>query len=539
MPQGGPIDYTPPEIVLTFPPSNSTEVRPDIDIEIHFSKAMTKDKTTSSVFISPRIGESLEYKWKGQKLIIKTNRLLQENKTYVVTIGIGASDIHNNYLVKSYSVAFSTGKSIDQGEIYGRVFLKGNSSIWAYSLNDTQEPNPSTDAPEYMTQSDNEGDYRLQYLSLGKYRLFAVQDLNSDLNWDVDAEPIGVGTKDVELTSEESRVGNINFLIVKRDSTEVKLLGCQPLDKTKLQLEFNKDPDTNSLFDSGNYKITSETDDSKLVKIDKIYLPAGQMRKPCLVFEDLNPQESYRLTIINITDLWSNKLDSANRSCVFVGTSKVDTVPPSIFATSPKNKEIAISLATEIRFYFTEPMNAKSIENSFLVKDSSGVRVDGNIKWLGWAILVFVPKDSLQGSSTYRAELDGNNVFDLAGNRMLDTSFKMPFTTANPDTLGQLSGTVGVRDTSYGSRDVVVKATQNGNGLTRDYRKILKASGSYRFDNLLPGKYIISAFLDFNRNGKLDLGNPFPFVPAEPQVVYPDTITVRSRWETEGIDMVF
>ncbi|MCJ7507383.1 MAG: Ig-like domain-containing protein [candidate division Zixibacteria bacterium] len=537
MPQGGPIDYTPPEIVLTFPPSNSTEVKPDIDIEIHFSKVMNKDKTTSSIFISPRIGENLEYKWKGKKLTIKTNGLLQENKTYVVTVGMGASDIHNNHLVKSYSFAFSTGKSLDQGEIYGRVFSKGNSSIWAYSLNDTQEPNPSTDTPEYITQSDNKGDYRLQYLSLGKYRLFAVQDVNSDLNWDVDDEPIGVGTRDVELTSEENKMGSINFVIAKRDSTEVKLLNCQLLDKTKLQLEFNKDPDTNSLFDSRNYKIISEMDSSELAKIDKIYLPAGQMRKPCLLLEGLKPQESYKLTITNLTDLWSNKLDSASNSCVFVGTSKLDTIPPSVFVTSPKNKEIAVPLDAEIKFSFTEPMNAKSVEDGFFLEDSSGVKIGGNMKWLGSTDLVFVPKDSLRGSSTYRAGLDGNNVFDLAGNHMLDTSFKILFTTVNLDTLGQLSGKIEVSDTSY--RDIIVTAIQSGNGLTGDYRKTLKISGQYRFNNLLPGKYLISAFLDLNRNGKLDLGNPFPFVPAEPQVVYPDIITVRSRWETEGINLTF
>jgi uncharacterized protein (DUF2141 family) len=539
IPPGGPIDYTPPEIALTVPPSNSIEVKIKTDIEINFSESMDREKTKNSIFITPEIGGGFEYKWKGKKLIIRLRKFLEENKTYVVTVGTSASDIHNNRLVKPYSFAFSTGKALDQGEIYGKVFSKENSSIWAYSINNGEEPNPSSEPPEYVTQSDNKGDYKLQYLSLGRYRVFAVQDLNNDLNWEIDTEPIGITTRDVNLTSEEKSQGNINFVVTKRDSTKISLLGCQVLDRNKLQLEFDKEPDSLSLFELKNYKVDSEIDSSQFVKINEIYLPTGQMKKPCLVIEGLKPKGSYKLVITNLTDVWSNQIDTSSNFCTFLGMDKMDTIPPSIFATIPKDKEQAVSLDAEIKFFFNEPMNTKSIESRFFLKDTSDVKIDGDMKWIDSVIFVFTPKDSLQGCSIYRAGLEGDKVFDLAGNHISDSLFKIVFTTVNPDTLGQLSGRIEVSDTSYKYGDIIVIATQTGSGLTRDYRKILKTAGSYKFTNLLPGKYVISAFIDLNGNGKLDLGNPFPFVLAEPQIFFADTITVRSRWETEGIDLIF
>jgi len=344
----------------------------------------------------------------------------------------------------------------------------------------------------------------------------------------------------VILSSEENSQGNLNLVMAKRDTGGPSLLGCQLLDKNKLQLELDEEPDSFSLFELKNYEIVCETDDSQFAKVNGIYLPAGQRKRPCLLVGGLKPRENYKLIISNLTDKWSNQIDTSFNSCTFLGTDKIDTIPPSIFSTSPKNGEYAIPLDAEIKFFFNEPMDLKSVEDHFFLKDSSEVRVGGDMKWVDFVMFIFIPSDSFQSSFFYQAGLEGDEVFDLAGNRMADSLFKIVFNTVNPDTLGQISGRIKISSNDlYQSGQIIVVATGVGGGLSKVYRNILKSVGPYRFNNLLPGKYTLGAFMDFNENGKLDFGNPFPFVRSEPQIFYADTITVRSRWETEGINLIF
>ncbi len=61
----------------------------------------------------------------------------------------------------------------------------------------------------------------------------------------------------------------------------------------------------------------------------------------------------------------------------------------------------------------------------------------------------------------------------------------------------------------------------------------------FKFERILPGKYFLSGYMDLNHNQAFDLGLVNPYSPMEPFAVYPDTIYVRSRWETEGIELKF
>ena len=542
LPPGGPVDMTGPQVVSSLPANGSSKVGTDIYIEIEFSEAMNKERTDSSIFVSPVTEETFKYKWKGKKLIIKPSRVLLKDRTYVVTVGAQATDLHENHLAKPYSFAFSTGESVDQGEIDGSVFSWGEAtvkaSIWAFQVDRREDPNPAINMPEYVTQPDDAGNYKMQFLSLGKYRLYAVGDVNTDLNWDIEEEPIGVSSGDVQLTADRYLKVGCNFVISKRDTAGPSLLACQVLDERKLQLEFDKDPDSVSVLDLDDYKIICESDTSLSPRINCAYVLADQIKKSYLLIESLEPSKSYKLTVDGLADQWANPIDSAFSSCIFSGTNKKDTIPPTILFSSIRDRQSAVPLDAEMEFCFSEPMDMPSVEESFFIKDTSGKSLDGNTKWSNCLVFAFNPRDSLKSNFTYEAGFEAGKVFDLSGNRMSDSLVKIKFVTVDPDTLGQISGEVGISNNSYVSGQIVVEAVSMGN--TRGtYRKILRKPGEFRFTDLLPGEYTVGAFIDLNENFRLDLGVPFPFVPSEPRVVYPDTITVRSRWETESVNLSF
>jgi uncharacterized protein (DUF2141 family) len=72
---------------------------------------------------------------------------------------------------------------------------------------------------------------------------------------------------------------------------------------------------------------------------------------------------------------------------------------------------------------------------------------------------------------------------------------------------------------------------------TKKYHKSLPQPGPFLFENILPGKYMIGAYADLNGDGNLTIGNPKPFTPSEPFTFLADTISVRSRWDTQGVEL--
>lgn len=84
-------------------------------------------------------------------------------------------------MAQSFSLAFSTGDSIDQGQITGKVYgLKQNETfnIFAYLLSDTSDFNPFETKPDYISQTGEEGSFALKFIKAGCYRLLAVEDRN-------------------------------------------------------------------------------------------------------------------------------------------------------------------------------------------------------------------------------------------------------------------------------------------------------------------------------------------------------------------------
>ena len=62
----------------------------------------------------------------------------------------------------------------------------------------------------------------------------------------------------------------------------------------------------------------------------------------------------------------------------------------------------------------------------------------------------------------------------------------------------------------------------------------LPEAGAYEIGNMLPGNYIIEAYVDSDGNGLYTYGKPDPFQFAERFAVFPDTVNIRPRWIKEG-----
>ena len=545
---------TPPQVLEVFPQNNSLNIDTKTNITLIFSEGMDKEKTEKSIFITPVPETPFKFKWKKNKLVLEPSQPLQKDRTYVINLGANAQDLHNNKLGKSYSFAFSTGEKLDAGFISGKTYFQSKKekgvSIWGYPYSKEKDskfvqngsnwrsvgPDPKKDKPEYATLSDQNGEYSLSYLAKGLYRLFAVKDLNNDLLWDPDKEPLGVATKDVNLSQDSLSFSEIDFTLIQRDTTLPTLLNCQGMDKRTVRLEFDKPLSFRagqSLYEKDNYKLFSDTLLEQSLKVEQVYTKGEDFQKVYLITDEM-AKKKYTVYVQNLFDLAGNPINPQSNNCIFEGSELEDKAPLKILSTDPQPGAKNIPLDTEIKLFFEKPPEKNSAEKGFVLKDSLEERVEGKFLWENPAELVFKPDKVLQGKMKYNLSL--KEIVDLWGNSLADTSFKLVFSTLNPDTLGSISGSVQNLTNSKGEITITMEKIEIPK---LKYEKKSKEQSEFKFENIFPGKYNLKAYLDLNGNGILDQGKVLPFEPAEPEIFYPDTLNIRPRWETEGVILKF
>ena len=546
MPPGGPEDTTPPEVLAVSPTPDTTHVDVDSKIKITFSERMLARITEESIFISPLPRKPPDFSWKGRELVLTPQEPLQPERTYVISIGTDAQDLRRNRLSQSYTFAFSTGSRLDCRKISGEVWTKKEVglgremgiSIWAYLISgDKTEIDPQKQKPDYVTQANGRGEYILENLSPGEYRLFAVQDVNRDLAWDWEKEAVGMTAQDVELTEQVTTRTHVDFVLAKRDRAGPNLLRCFSINRNLVRLEFDEELAGEPILDPDNFRILAASG-QRALRITFVFFRDTDTRKIFLITEQMSPGEEYELSVLEARDKAGNFLDTVSSVCLFEASEVFDTLAPQITQTSPQDGETDVPFDAKTKLTFDEPPDRESVEAAFSLIDSNQAQVSGRSWWSSPNEFAFAPDSLLCGNMKYQIKLLGAAVSDLLGNRSTtDSAFTSSFVTSDPTNMGAVSGSVEMVDKEEPKSIVLTLWSLEKPKLS--YQITLARPESFLFERVLAGKYFLGGCIDSDGNGDFSLGQTEPFVPVEPFTTYPDTIRVRPRWETEGLRLTF
>ncbi|MBN2356261.1 Ig-like domain-containing protein [candidate division KSB1 bacterium] len=533
-PPGGPVDKTPPRILSTSPRSDSTGIAQHTRIQILFSESVDKKSVQESIFITPLSPEGVTYKWHGKRLEINFPQGLLPDRTYVITIGTGAKDRRNNPMTDSYAFAFSTGDSLDRGAIggrlYGEIKIEGI-QVWAYDLNATPDPDPSQTAPLYVTQASANGDFVLSYMALGLYRIFAVDDRDLNSRYDAEREALGITAKDYELSFHQPRSSGISLRLALRDTTRPQLSEIRSTDQRHLILRFSEKMAADKISLKNNYEIYAGPDTLEILDCFIDHRNSGFVH---LLTSAQTAGKSYQLRLKNGFDLAMNTMQADACTLSFTGNGEPDSIRPYIIQSAPKDRANFFAVDSTLELFFSESMDTLSVERAVVLMDTGKTAVSGRFIWSNGAHGIFAPDQSLVPMMNYTLQAVVDSIFDRSGNPLADTSLVIRFKTMNPDTLSEISGALQDAD-STAKGDFFLHA-RSASGA--QYDLVLDAVGPYTFTKLLPSTYTLEVFRDEDHNGRYTLGEPFPFSPAERFYVYPDTISVRSRWPNEGNDII-
>ncbi len=535
---GGPVDDIPPLILNTVPENLSLMVKNDIEVKFEFNERMNRSSVEKAIFISPVPDSKPEYKWNGYKnLTLRFGDELTEDRTYVISIGSAAADEHKIKLGESYNLAFSTGDRIDNGTIAGAVFGHAKKSkvlLFAYLLEDSLDVEPAETNPDYITQPNNNGEYRFMHLAYGRYRVFAVEDLDENGKYFIGKDNIAISTKDDAVLVETDTSATFSFYgfqsIDTLNPVIVSLLTIDNRHLTIRSLEPLVLPDNiDSIW------AVSRRDEQKI--IPKVMYPDVEEANIFhLHFEGLSDNTEYDIFFGGLKDLSDNKLDSISRKRTFTSSAERDTTPPQLISVTPQRGNEVVYSGDHIKINFDEGIQKESILSALNIFISDSVSVNYDLvskypnKWEAFTT------DGWKSGRNYKIQMNLEEIRDLRGNSMPDSLWSSKFQVVANDTFGIISGLL-VDDLESGVA-IHLTASPFNKKAKKLYSKV-DTVGNFQFDKVLPGKYFLSAYGDTDEDGNYTLGIPVPYTLSERFFQGIDTVIVRSRWETADHKIIF
>ncbi len=533
-PSGGPPDKTPPSPVSLFPSPDSTNLANLAYLEIQFDEAIKRPTVQNQVWMLPEPPGGFEIQWKGsKKLRIILNDSLEKDQTYILTIGRGLTDLRNNKLDETIILPFSTGPVIDRGEISGQVLGKKLSDVLvaAYPLSDTTRVDSLLSRrPRYFTQPGKDGSYRFGYLRPGRYRLFAFEDRDHDRRYSLGRERIGFPAVEAVLDSLRPSISDFNFQLILEDTTAPKLVSARALHQHLVELSFNEAirPDTAALF------VISDSASGQPLPVLAWETSPESPARLRLYTEEMS-ESVYLGSAAQLSDTSGNLIDSSASVFRFTGSAKADTAVFRFLKVIPDSGAKQVRYDARISLVFSKPVRKESLHRGALLLRADTLDVPGKWSMIRPAQPVFVPDSLLEKGAVYLVRIDPDSLFSIYGESAGDTLIESRFSTWPWSELGEISGTVVTRNPDWRQCILQVREYQSG----QVYRATAPANHPYLIEHLPEGKYQLRVWIDVNQNGKIDLGRSLPFEFAEPYLSYPDTVKVRKRWTTQGVNLNF
>ncbi len=183
-PEGGPRDYTPPHVVKSTPTQGACNVKGN-KVEITFNEIVNIKDQMKKVSVSPVQKDQPTIKSLGKKVVVEFRDEMKPNTTYTIDFSNSIEDNNEGNPLDGYAFSFSTGDEIDTMRISGIVLRARDLEpmqhilVGTYSL--CLDDTAFTRLPlERITRTNSRGEFTLMGLKPGRYRVFALNDMDGD-----------------------------------------------------------------------------------------------------------------------------------------------------------------------------------------------------------------------------------------------------------------------------------------------------------------------------------------------------------------------
>ncbi|TSJ81380.1 MAG: Ig-like domain-containing protein [Candidatus Cardinium sp.] len=245
-PEGGPPDETPPKLVRSFPENGALNVKGK-KIRLTFNKDVEDENIYSNLLIMPKLNQPknkqpYSYTISGKTLELKLNVPLQEDTTYSIHFNKAVKDTHEGTKAIGDPLTFSTGSFIDPITLKGKIkeLLTnkpvGDVSVYLYSATRDPEEWQEKGTPDYYTTADQDGNFSIGCIRLGKYYIRATTGKSNTYKIDYEKDKYGFFKDPIDLNDARA---DIVLGLIASDVRDLKLLHGTP-QKGIFEIVFNK-----------------------------------------------------------------------------------------------------------------------------------------------------------------------------------------------------------------------------------------------------------------------------------------------------------
>ncbi|WP_313384706.1 Ig-like domain-containing protein [Chishuiella sp.] len=510
-PSGGPKDEKPPVFINATPDTVSTNV--DINLKeavINFDEYIVLKDYSKNVVVSPsfQTPPTVSPQALGKKFIsIKFNEPLLPNTTYSFNFGDAVQDFNENNILSNFQYVFSTGKFIDSLQIKGKV----NSSydfkipekilIGLYKIDDEYKDSIILKKkPYYITRANKNGEYTLNYLATGKYKLIAFQDKVENVMYDFGKELFGFRNEEVDLNSNQS--------------FDLVLFNQKPA--------YRKPEATSKQEGLVSIKTTGATEDVKITPLSKEF-KTGLIQK-------FPKQDSINFWFNPSVDSISGR--STKIDFLVQHKDQIDTIS-TLYSKSniehnlefvPQNdKKLAPNKLFKIKA--NTPITKLDISKIHFFKDTIAIPFKVEIDSVNPQIINFAFDKNLD--EKFEVNIYPKGMIDVFGEK--NDTIAYPISTGTRADFGNLKLTLQNAPT----KPFILQLLKNDKDFTILEETYYKANTAYfEFNYIEPAEYLFRLLVDENENGRWDTGDFLTGRQPEPIYLYPEPIKTRAMWDS-------
>ncbi len=552
MPVGGVKDTIAPVLLESNPRFGALNFTGS-EVRLSFNEFIISDAVSEELVVSPPLLKRPSVRTRQRSLIVSFNESLKPDATYSLDFKNSVVDNNERNPYLNLRMTFSTGDQLDTLRVAGSVKdgfnLEPAEKFLVMLHSNLHDSAFSRLVPDYIARTDEKGLYLFDNVREGSYRLYALEDINSNMLYDAGAELMAfadsiIVPSAVFMAAPDTLVSGSDSLLISGTTTFlpgpiylrsfIESVQEQFIDKAvrenryRHQIVFNEPAaDTLAIRLLGDnrsdwYLLEHNKDrDSLVLWVTDTLLAAADTLRLEIDFMQLGTERKVQTDTLLMVFSEPDRPDSRRRGrdeeevpevvqFTFsdnIKTGGHDLNVPLILTTPQPLKDFDLGL---VRLFEAEDLSETPLPVQ-LVSDTT--------RWRSW-ILDYNWKPFTQ----YVFEVDSAAAVSIYGTS--SRKFSKKFTTQKEDFYGRI-----VLELSSVDDHLILQLLEN----TKE-EKVLRSlfvrnDGRHIFDYLAPAKYKVKVVYDSNGNGKWDSGSFGSGIQPERVAYLPEITRVRSNWD--------
>ena len=557
----------PPEVLSIIPENKSVNFE-GRSFEITFDEYFILDNVDQVLMISPPLNEKPEIKTRGKRLIVELDEdeVLSDNMTYSFNFLDCIKDLNENNPLENFKYVFSTGDVIDSlsitGYIYDAFNLEAGEEILVLLHSEMADTVPQTLLPAYITRASENGNFRIDNIAAGEYKIYGLKDDNNNKQYDLPTEAFAFLDSSIYVNPANNYIPlRPDSIITETDSTLITTVeDTTEVVEDSLMYERipGKEYELYYFVAENKIQYLTGTDRSQPYLLQFVFALPVDTSSFIMQFADAEREVQYIREISAKQDtfkIWltDSAFYSRERITVYLEHPETDTLGQlqSVIDT--------VNLRYRVPTRGRQPTGVEKISLPFRtnLSQSAGLRPEQQPEFVFETpvldpdtslMKLFLKSDTIlinRQYSIYRDSLDSKK-FKVETELVPDSSYlfvmdhgafkniydhgtdssAFNFRIRNLEQFGRLTlnitGFVG---------DIIVQLMDSGEKLVREKKIRLPDDSSVDFQYLDSKDYRVKLIFDIDRNGEWTTGDYAMNRQPEPVTYYPGEINVKAGWE--------